>query len=163
MWCKVRFGAVAFLTLTLLGGTANAENEGQADLDKATEMKLGARQLSDLAEVIQLCQSAMKKGLDEQNTVFAKSLVASTLLQRATIASRIVLRDGTPHSLWPQFRTMALDDLERSLGTSHPRFLGILEDYVDLQRRLGEQAEAERIEARLAAIREGIERENGSG
>jgi len=115
MTYKARWGVVFLAVCALGGGPARAENEGQADLDKATELKLSARQLGDLGEVINLCQSAMQKGLDEQNTVFAKSLLASTLVQRATIAGGIVLREGTPTPLWPQLRAMALDDLGRAL------------------------------------------------
>ena len=35
---------------------ARAENEGQADLDKATQQKLGAQSADELTEVIQLCE-----------------------------------------------------------------------------------------------------------
>ena len=38
--------------------SARAENEGQADLDKATQQKLGAQTVGDLTDVIQLCESA---------------------------------------------------------------------------------------------------------
>ena len=45
-----------------------------------------------------------------------------------------------------------LDKLEQFLGTDHPRYRQILEDYIELQRRLGDRAEAQRLEARAAAI-----------
>ena len=79
---------------------ARAENEGQADLDKATQQKLGAQTGSDLTEVIQLCESALKKGLDKGNTAFANDLMASALVQRGSLAAnkayRAVLAAGSP-------------------------------------------------------------------
>ena len=72
-----------------------AEGAGQADLDKASEAKLTANTVADLNEVIQLLESALKKGLDATNTEFANRLLTSTLIQRAKRrpASRHVL-DG---------------------------------------------------------------------
>ena len=72
--------------------SARAENEGQADLDKATQEKLGAQTPSDLTEVIQLCESALKKGLDKGNTSFANDLMASALVQRGSLAASKVYR-----------------------------------------------------------------------
>ena len=40
----------------LLAGQARAENGGQADLDKATQLKMTAASLADLNEVIRLCE-----------------------------------------------------------------------------------------------------------
>ncbi|MBN2023274.1 MAG: tetratricopeptide repeat protein [Pirellulales bacterium] len=116
MWPYVRVVFSAVLAAALMEGAAWAGNDGQGDLDKATEAKLGARQLSDLGEVIKLCESALNKGLDEENTVFAKSLLGSTLVERASIACRVVFRDGPPNALWPEFRKLALDDLNRALA-----------------------------------------------
>ncbi len=91
-----------------------ADNEGQADLDKATEKKLSAISVEDLGDVIGLCQSAMKKGLDASNTQFATDLYTSTLLQRATFFTQFVTEhsaDGDPRVV--KVRAMALDDLEK--------------------------------------------------
>ena len=59
--------------------SARAANDGQADLDKATQLKIGAQNTGDLTDVIQLCESALKKGLDKNNTAFANDLMASAL------------------------------------------------------------------------------------
>lgn len=72
----------------LLGGllstaSVRAEGEGQAELDQAIEAKLSANTYQELGNVVDLCESALKKGLDEGNTDFCKQLLASTLLQRA--------------------------------------------------------------------------------
>ena len=102
--------------------SALAENEGQADLDKATQQKLGAQTPADLTEVIQLCEGALKKGLDKGNTAFANDLMASALVQRGTLkagkAYQAILaagaRPGTD-SAWKTFRSEALADLEKGV------------------------------------------------
>jgi len=63
----------------LVGGVAHAADDAQAILDKATDIKLAAESVADLNEVIQLCQQALKGGLDEGNIKFANTLLASTL------------------------------------------------------------------------------------
>jgi len=75
--------------------TPPKENAGQEDLDRATEAKLSATTLSDLGEVIRLCGSALEKGLDKENTKFAKTLLGSTLIQRGTTVAAAVLGDKT--------------------------------------------------------------------
>ncbi len=99
----------------LVGGQARAENEGQEDLDRATEAKLGASKLVDLAKVIELCQSALKKGLDEPNTKFANQLLASTHCQRGENVAQTIFAASPPDPNWPQYRRLALADLEKSV------------------------------------------------
>ena len=83
---------MSVILLTALASMALAANEGQEDLDKATEAKLGANSLSDLDEVIRLTESALKKGLDEGNTQFANGLLSSTLAQRGTVRAALTAR-----------------------------------------------------------------------
>ena len=105
--------------------SARAENEGQADLDKATQQKLGARTTGDLSEVVQLCESALKKGLDKGNAAFATDLMASALAQRGSIAAAKVYRTilaagpgGVIDEHWQTYRSEALADLEKGLKLS---------------------------------------------
>lgn len=107
--------AVLLFSWTAGPPTALAEGEGQEDLDRAIEAKLGAENLRELGKVISLCQSALDKGLDEENAQFAKTLLASTLYQRAEVVSQAILGEQGPDQRWPQLRQMALTDLERSL------------------------------------------------
>jgi tetratricopeptide (TPR) repeat protein len=109
-------GAAAFLLAAFFCGQLFAANEGQEDLDKATEAKLDATTITDLARVIELAESAMKKGLDEQNTEFAKKLLAATLVQRGTVAATAIFKGAPLDPNWPQFRTAALADLEKAVG-----------------------------------------------
>ena len=60
-----------------------ADDKGQGDLDQAIELQLTARTPADLMRVVELCESALKKGLGEDNVGFAKQLISSTLLQHA--------------------------------------------------------------------------------
>jgi len=111
----IRTGTAALVLLGVLLGRAEAENEGQADLDKATEAKLNAGTLSDLSEVIRLLESALEKGLDEDNTQFAKQLLASTRMQRGLNVTRAIFGAAPPDPRWPQYRRLALGDLDRTL------------------------------------------------
>lgn len=94
---------------------ATEGNRGQADLDAATEAKLAATTLSDLGEVIRLCQGALDKGLTEENRRFAEQLLASTLFQRGTYVAKTIFEDDSPDPRWPQFRRLALEDLRRAV------------------------------------------------
>ena len=95
-----------------------AANDGQEDLDKATEAKLNVKSPSDLLEVIRLCESALSKGLDKDNTEFAKKLLASTLLQRGTLITRSIegtIREGASDPNLANQRNVALSDLDRAV------------------------------------------------
>src|SRR5262245_1187226 len=76
--------------LLFLALPAVAENDGQADLDKATQLKISAETLDDLAEVIDKLDTAIEKGLDKENTKFAQELLIASLLQRGTLFSTAV-------------------------------------------------------------------------
>lgn len=71
--------AVALFVVT----PARAENEGQADLGLAIQTKLSLYSRPKLGKVIELCQSALDKGLDKENEAFCKQLLVATLLRRA--------------------------------------------------------------------------------
>lgn len=110
------FSLVAFLALAS-APRAWAENEGLGDLDRAVETKIKAEKQRDLTATIELCQSALEKGLDEPNTRFAKGLLASTLCERASMASDAALTKGPEDPLWRNYRRLALEDLEKAVET----------------------------------------------
>ena len=88
----IRSTVVAMLLAgSLADSQALAEGEGQADLDRATELKLAAKNIDDLTEVLRLLDSALDKGLDEEHTQFANSLLASTLIQRGSVVAKVIL------------------------------------------------------------------------
>ena len=78
----------AFLVAILAGSSAPAANEGQQDFLDAVRAKLNVRMLSDLDEVVRLCESAVAKGLDEENTRLANKLLAAALIDRAAMYSK---------------------------------------------------------------------------
>jgi tetratricopeptide (TPR) repeat protein len=111
-WKSLLFGLVAAFSLT---GIALAANEGQDDLDQATQAKLNIKTLSDLGEVIRLSESALKKGLDPENTKFANQLLASTLAQRGTMIATSIFAPGGPDAQWRRYRETALHDFEKAV------------------------------------------------
>jgi tetratricopeptide (TPR) repeat protein len=97
-----------------------AENEGQEDLDKATQLKVTAETLDDLGEVIDHVDTAIEKGLDKENKKFADQLLVSSLLQRGQLFAAAVFnvsaRDPQRGLQAMQFRQFALSDLQRVVG-----------------------------------------------
>jgi len=105
---------VCFLVLSIvLAPGAQAASEGQADLDKATELQVTAPSLGDLEKVAKLCESALKKGLDEANQAFAKQLLSSTLYQHAAQLCGPIFDQTPPDRRWPLLRQFALKDLQK--------------------------------------------------
>ncbi len=95
-----------------------AEGDGQDDLDKATEQKIGASTLADLGEVIKLCESALEKGLDQDNAEFARELLGATRIQRGMAITQQIFKGNPLDPRIPQMRKMALTDLEEGVKVS---------------------------------------------
>jgi len=91
-----------------------ADNEGQADLDKATELQLSAESLSDMEKVISLAEGALKKGLDKGQADFAKQMLAATLFQHANRSAEAIFGQSPPTRRWPLVRENALKNLEKA-------------------------------------------------
>ena len=110
---------LAVVTILAAPLSARAENEGQEDLDRATQLKVTVEGLDDLNEVIDRIDSALEKGLDEENTKFAEGLLVASLMQRASLFSSTVLTSPLPDPRrdlrWVQARQFALSDLQRIL------------------------------------------------
>ncbi|HZZ28166.1 MAG TPA: tetratricopeptide repeat protein [Pirellulales bacterium] len=107
----------AFLGVTLFCVcVARAENEGQDELDKASDKKLAADSVEDLGQVIDLCESALKKGLDAGNSQFANNLLTGTLLERANVLLKNIVQQKPAG--WQQLRILALADLGKALKIS---------------------------------------------
>ena len=111
----IRVGFLSLLIVAAVCGFADAQNPGLEDLDRATELKLTARSLSDLAEVIRRCEAALEKGLDDDHKPFAEQLLASTRIRRGLAVGEQVFKQVPPTRMWPQFRKAALRDLELAL------------------------------------------------
>ena len=110
-----RVACLSLLIVVATCGVGKAQNPGLEDLDRATELKLTARSLSDLAEVIRRCEAALEKGLDDDHRPFAEQLLASTRIRRGLAVGEQVFKQVPPTPMWPQFRKAALRDLELAL------------------------------------------------
>ena len=118
MWYpKKMIPAVVLAVVAMGGGPAWAVDEGQEDLDRATEAKLIAKTLTDLAEVVNLLDSALKKGLSQDDRQFAKTLLGSTLIQRGSAVATATFRTASRGGRWAEMRRLALSDLEK--GVTH--------------------------------------------
>ncbi|HEX4146051.1 MAG TPA: tetratricopeptide repeat protein [Pirellulales bacterium] len=113
-WPRIAW-AVSICLVLAACSIARADNEGQADLDRATDVKLSAKSIDDLETVIGLCRKALDAGLDTDNGKFATELLAGTLTQRAEIVCTEIFESPTPPVRWPEFRQLAVGDLEESV------------------------------------------------
>jgi tetratricopeptide (TPR) repeat protein len=106
--------SLAFAAALAVAAPALADNEGQADLDKAAELQLTAETHAELEKVIELTESALKKGLDKDQTAFAKQMLAATLYQNANRRTESIFGQSPPSSQWPRLRQIALRDLAKA-------------------------------------------------
>lgn len=109
----IRTGAVFFLGAVLLNSYAYAEQLGQSDFDEAVTKKLNAKSEGDLLQVTKLIESALSKGLTEEDTKFAKEMLGAIFLQRG---QQIIQR---AQSAGPQaamrMRDSAIESLNKSV------------------------------------------------
>ncbi|NLE37372.1 MAG: tetratricopeptide repeat protein [Pirellulaceae bacterium] len=103
------------LAACVLVSLARAENEGLPKLDQALEARLLATHQRDVTKVVDLCREALKMGLEETHARFAKSLLAASLLERASLAAETTFAKGPGDPLWPNYRSLALKDLEEAV------------------------------------------------
>ena len=111
---------LACFLLAAIASPVVAENEGQPDLDKATQLKVTAETLDDLNEVIDRVDSALDKGLDADNKKFGEQLLESSLVQRGQLFAAAVFnvpaQDPQRGMRSMQFRQFALSDLQRAVS-----------------------------------------------
>jgi len=107
---------LSLLTSLLLVTAARAENEGLPDLDKATELQGQAKSPQDLEEVVKLGEQALKKGLDEDNTDFAKQLIVAALWQHSSQLAALIFERARPDPRWPQIRGLISPNLDKLLS-----------------------------------------------
>ena len=92
--------------------TASA-NAGQSDLDEAIVQRIDAQSDEQLGAVSALLESAIKKGLDDENLSFAKKMLASVQLQRSQAMAGAMLR--VPGRRQLQLRDEALESLATAI------------------------------------------------
>ena len=95
--------------------TTSSDNEaGQEDLDAAMDMKVGANDIDKLSSVIDRCESALKKGLGEFNTTFAKELLAGSALERAKMQIQEMMQGRIGQGAAQRLRKRIIADLEKA-------------------------------------------------
>ncbi|MHC2068623.1 tetratricopeptide repeat protein [Bremerella sp. T1] len=106
----------AALVCGLLCFPLHAEDyAGQADLDKAVDLKLDAEGMDDLAQVAELCESALDKGLHEEDQVFAKQLLTSVRYQRAETMGKGIFEEAQQRKDWKDLRAKAVEEVDKGL------------------------------------------------
>ncbi len=108
-----------FAILALLPTIAWAQNEGQAKLDEAAELKLDAKTPDQLAQVIELCEQAIEQGLDDGNKQLANQILAATALQRVQMMVQQLPRVASNPGAVRKLRNQAVTDLDKAL-TANP-------------------------------------------
>jgi len=111
------------LGFVLAPGVGFADGEGQADLDQATVARIDAETAADLENVAALLESALAKGLDDENASFAKKMLGAVSLQQGkAVAQQLLQRRGRGLQ---QLRQEAVKLLEKAvkhdptLGEAH--------------------------------------------
>jgi tetratricopeptide (TPR) repeat protein len=109
--------AIVFALLVgLTGGSAMAQSDGLEDLDEAMVKKIDANTPEQLDEVAALVESAIAKGLDDENKSFANKMLGSIALQQAQGIIGQILRGGGNRNA-QQLRVKAMDLLEKAVGS----------------------------------------------
>ena len=101
------------------GDEESSEDEGNGqtaseDLAEAFELKISARTTSDLDKIVKLCESALKKGLDENESGQANYLASESLLRFAEGMAKRTF--ATPQDRrWRIYRAQALPRLQKAV------------------------------------------------
>lgn len=100
-------------------GLSRADDAGQADLDQAVEIRVNASNLQEVGRVVELCESALEKGLGDENKEFAQQILAGALLQRAALLTNafqsVDLSSQSGQRQAAAMRFQALKDVEKVL------------------------------------------------
>ncbi len=110
-----RIFVFAIFATSMSGACWAQDSPGSDDLDKAFVDKVSAQGLKDLDAVVKLCESAIKKGLDESGVVQAKRLAAASLYEHADQLSQRIFASKGQDRRWRMFRSQALSRLKKAI------------------------------------------------
>ncbi|AMV33070.1 Photosystem I assembly protein Ycf3 [Pirellula sp. SH-Sr6A] len=102
------------------------QKPGEADFDKAIQLRLNVQTLEQLNEVIELIDSAIKKGLSAGSEESAKVFLASAYKQRVEISMRQLMQGPRNRATVSKLLGELLDDLTRSIELDP----GLVESYL---------------------------------
>lgn len=112
-----RLSFVLGVLLTVAAMPALAQEAGLDDLSEATRLKISAENIEDLNAAIEKAESAIEKGLEGENAAYARQILTSTLLQRATTYAGAAAQDRRGGMVAMQLRQRAVNDLQRIIDT----------------------------------------------
>ncbi len=101
-------------------GSPGAGSPGLADLDEALRVRINAQGLRDLNRVISLVETALDKGLNEDNQAFAQNMLADALMDRATSLIQVMNMQPLQSQQMQQIRQLVTSDLRRVLQSEEP-------------------------------------------
>ena len=107
------FLVAGFALWVSLPATGLAEGDGQGDLDEAMIKRIDAQSAADLKEVATLLESAIAKGLDDENLSFAKKMMGAVSLQKAQAIAAQIKQGGIRN--FRQLRREAIEALENAV------------------------------------------------
>ncbi|MFO1063164.1 MAG: hypothetical protein U0892_04760 [Pirellulales bacterium] len=109
------------IVLIASSSTTVAQDKGQDKLDEATTLKLDADTPAKLAEVIKLCEEAVKLGLDEDGEQIAKNLIAASAMDRAKQLVQQLPQLARNLNAVRRLKNDALADLEKAIEAAPDR------------------------------------------
>ncbi len=112
---RLAWTCAAWVVVSLLISLTAEGGEGQADLDKAIQLRIEAKTLQQLSEVASLCESAIKKGLDSDSETLAKQMLTVALHGRTQQLAEAIFGKAQPNPQWPLLRRILLIDLDKLL------------------------------------------------
>jgi len=112
------------LALVIVSGTfsaaALAENEGLEDLTEAMRVKINAAGIRDINQAVELLQRSLDKGLEPEDADFAKEMLSSALMERASALVRVINARSIADPKVQQVRQLIISDLRRVLAYDNP-------------------------------------------
>lgn len=106
--------------------TAVEESEGQLDLDEALRLKIGVKGLDGLKDVIQLLETALDKGLEQEDQDFAEQMLSDSLMQRATALMRVLSTRRIKDNQVQEIRQLITSDLRDVIAYGKPPAIAYL-------------------------------------
>ena len=114
--CYLRTGMFGLFVLIawMVTTPSFAQQPGLPALDQATDLQLNADTIAEMEKVVDLCEKALKDGLDQENQKFAKQLASSTLLEMARRRLSELRDREQRQQRFEAIREQSLKDLSRA-------------------------------------------------
>lgn len=101
--------------LAATGTSAWGQQGGLAELDDAIVKKIDAKSEAELRQVEELIDTAITKGLDEENLAFAKKMLGGISLERGQAVVNRMMQGGQGQNRLQQMRSDALNAFEKAV------------------------------------------------